>query len=201
MGELRYRLYRNPIVMFGLGPAFIFLLQHRLPFGHMTGWRYWLSAMGTNAGILVLAGGAIYFTGLTPFLLVHIPIILLASTIGVWMFYIQHQFEDTVWASEPTWQFHDAALFGSSYYDLPPVLRWFSANIGIHHVHHLYSKIPFYKLPRVLKDYPELKNVHRLTMLQSLKCLKFRLWDDERQRLVSFREARAHRQRMAATAA
>jgi omega-6 fatty acid desaturase (delta-12 desaturase) len=156
-----------------------------------TDWRYWLSTMGTNAGIAALAGVMIWLVGVGPFLIVHLPIVLLASSIGVWLFYIQHQFPETVWADDPSWEFHEAALHGSSYYDLPFPLRWFTANIGVHHVHHLYSRIPFYRLPQVLRDHPELANASRLTLLESLACARFRLWDESRQKLVTFEDARA----------
>ena len=189
--RLAYRCYRHPIVLFGIGPGFQFIVQHRLPFGHMrSGAIYWISAMGTNAAILTVAGMLIYFIGFTAFLAVHLPIILLASSMGVWLFYVQHQFEETIWAEERSWKQHDAALYGSSHYVLPSVLRWFTANIGIHHVHHLYSRIPYYRLPQVLRDHPELANVRRLTLLQSFGCARFRLWDEVRQKLVSFKEAR-----------
>jgi omega-6 fatty acid desaturase (delta-12 desaturase) len=108
--------------------------------------------------------------------------------VGVWLFYVQHQFETTFWAHEGGWSFEEAALHGSSYYDLPALLRWFTANIGVHHVHHLSSRIPYYRLPRVLKDHPELRGVSRLTLLQSFRCVRLVLWDESRQRLVSFRE-------------
>ena len=121
-------------------------------------------------------------------LLVQLPITLLAGSIGVWLFYVQHQFEDTFWARDEGWNFHVAALQGSSHYDLPNVLRWFTANIGVHHVHHLCSRIPYYRLPRVLRDHPELASVGRLTLLESLRCVRMVLWDEGRRRLISFRE-------------
>jgi omega-6 fatty acid desaturase (delta-12 desaturase) len=191
LGRLQYRLYRHPLVMFGLGPAYLFLLQHRLPVGLMRGgWQPWLSTMATNAGIALIAGTAIWFIGLKAFLLVHVPIILLAASLGVWLFYIQHQFAQTSWNGDESWDLHEAALHGSSHYDLPPVLRWFTANIGIHHVHHLCSRIPYYRLTRVLRDHPELGAVGRLTLRESFACVRLTLWDEERKRLVSFRQAR-----------
>src|SRR5581483_11194934 len=132
-GRLRYRLYRHPLVMFGVGPAYLFFLQHRLPVGLMrAGWQPWLSTMFTNAAVAVAASVVIYFIGLWPFLLVHLPITLLAASIGVWLFYVQHQFEKTSWSKDTDWSMSEAALHGSSHYDLPPVLRWLTANIGIH---------------------------------------------------------------------
>jgi acyl-lipid omega-6 desaturase (Delta-12 desaturase) len=177
-GRLRYRAYRNPLVMFGIGPAYLFILRHRLPFGLLfSGWQPWLSTMATNVGIAAVAAGLIWFIGVWPFLLVQLPIILLAGSVGVWLFYVQHQFEMTFWAHEGGWSFEEAALHGSSHYDLPGILRWFTANIGVHHVHHLCSRIPYYRLPRVLGDHPELRGVSRLTLLQSFQCVRLVLWD------------------------
>ena len=188
--RLRYRLYRHPLVLFGFGPAYLFILQHRLPVGMMgKGWQPWLSTMTTNAGIAFLIVGATWLVGVKPFLLVHLPITLLAASIGVWLFYIQHQFEDTFWAEDSSWTLHEAALHGSSHYALPGVLRWFTANIGVHHVHHLCSRIPYYRLPQVLRDHPELRAVGRLTLFQSLSCVWLTLWDRTRRRLISFKEA------------
>lgn len=191
MGRLRYRLYREPLVMFGIGPSYVFMLRHRLPFGFMhAGWRPWVSAMGTNAGIVAVSAGVVALVGLGPFLMVQLPVTALAGSIGVWLFYVQHQFEETVWAPAEGWNQHEAALYGSSHYDLPQPLKWMSANIGIHHVHHLYSRIPFYRLPQVLRDFPELAGIHRLTLRESLACVRYKLWDEARQRMVTFREAR-----------
>jgi acyl-lipid omega-6 desaturase (Delta-12 desaturase) len=188
-GRMRYRAYRHPLVMFGIGPAYLFILQYRLPVGLLfNGWRPWLSTMATNAAIAAIVGGLIWFIGVWPFVLVHLPIALLAGSVGVWLFYVQHQFESTFWAHDGEWSFEEAALHGSSYYDLPAILRWFTANIGVHHVHHLCSRIPYYRLPRVLRDHPELRGVSRLTLLQSFRCVRLVLWDESRQRLVSFRE-------------
>jgi len=191
LGRLSYRLYRHPLVLFGVGPAYLFLVEQRLPFGMMKdGWRPWVSALGTNAAILFAVGLMMWLVGPFAFLLVHLPIVLLAASIGVWLFCVQHQFEGARWARNGNWDFHEAALHGSSYYDLPAVLRWFTANIGMHHVHHLCSRIPYYRLPRVMRDRPELRDVSRLTLLQSLRGVRLALWDETRQRLVSFRAAR-----------
>jgi omega-6 fatty acid desaturase (delta-12 desaturase) len=188
-GRLRYRTYRHPLVMFCIGPAYLFILRHRLPVGLIgSGLQPWLSTMATNVAIASVAAGLIWFIGVWPFLLVQLPIIFLAGSVGVWLFYVQHQFEMTFWAHEGGWSFEEAALHGSSYYDLPEVLRWFTANIGVHHVHHLCSRIPYYRLPRVLHDYPELRGVSRLTLLQSFQSVRLVLWDESQQRLVSFRE-------------
>jgi len=115
------------------------------------------------------------------------------------LFYVQHQFEDAVWDDESDWHLHEAALHGSSHYDLPPVLRWMSANIGIHHVHHLYSRIPFYHLPKILKDHPDLANTRRITLWQSFSTVRLKLWDVQKRRMVSFRDARLSRAGSAST--
>jgi omega-6 fatty acid desaturase (delta-12 desaturase) len=191
-GRLKYRLYRHPLVMFGIGPAYLFLLQHRLPVGLMRGgWQPWISTQVTNAAIALIAAGLIWLIGIKAFFLVHLPITVLAGMFGVWLFYVQHQFEDTFWNESRSWNLHEAALHGSSHYDLPLPLRWFTANIGIHHVHHLHSRIPYYRLPRVLRDHPELREIGRLTLFQSFRCVRLVLWDEVEQRLVSFREAGA----------
>ena len=189
-GRLRYRLYRNPLVMFGIGPAYQFILRHRLPLGQLRGGRMpWTSAMGTNLAIALLAGGCIWLVGIVPFLLVQLPITVIAASIGVWLFYVQHQYEDTSWSDASSWDLHEAAFHGSSHYDLPAVLRWFTANIGVHHVHHLCSRIPYYRLQQVLRDHPELASQGRLTLLESLRCVRLVLWDESKRRLVSFRDA------------
>ena len=195
-GRMRYRLYRHPAVMFGLGPAWLFFLRYRLPLGHMReGWQPWISAMGTNCAIAILFAGLIFLVGLPAVLLIHLPIVLLAASAGVWLFYVQHQFEHTYWSRSKGWAFHEAALLGSSHYALPGVLRWFTANIGMHHIHHLCSNIPFYRLGAALKAQPELADINRLTIRQSLQSVRLVLWDEAGGRLVSFREARATEQR------
>lgn len=186
-GRLRYRIYRHPLVMFGIGPAYVFLIQHRFPRSFTRGGATsWASSMGTNLGILLLAAAGMAAVGPSVFLAVQLPLALVAATIGVWLFYVQHQFEETYWASNVDWNVADAALQGSSHLDLPQPLRWFSANIGLHHVHHLSSGIPFYRLPDVLRDHPELRDVNRLTLRHSLKCLRLVLWDEAERRLISF---------------
>jgi acyl-lipid omega-6 desaturase (Delta-12 desaturase) len=188
--RILYRLYRHPIVMFGIGPTYLFILRHRLPIGMMRGgWTPWLSTMGTNAVVAILMLALIRLVGFGPLLLVHLPVIILAASVGVWLFYVQHQFEHTFWSRGEAWNFHEAALRGSSHYQLPGVLRWLTANIGVHHVHHLSSRIPCYRLPEVLRDHPQIATVGRITMLQSLRCVRMALWDETARRLISFREA------------
>ncbi len=188
--RLMYRIYRHPITLFGFGPGFLFLLHNRLPVGLMNGVKYWVSAMGTNIAIASALTLIWYLGGLMPVLLIFLPSTLIAATAGMWLFFVQHQFENTQWESEDEWQLHDAALHGSSHYVMPPVLQWFSANIGIHHVHHLYSRIPFYRLTEVLRDHKELDEANRMTIRESLACARLHLWDQSSQRLLSFAEAR-----------
>jgi len=190
-GRLGYRLYRHPIVMFGLGPLYLFVLQQRLPVGAMRGGTVpWVSTMGTNVAIGAIVVALVWLLGLVPFLLVQAPIVLMASTAGVWLFYVQHQFEHTHWSVKSEWEFENAALRGSSFYNLPRPLHWLTANIGIHHVHHLSSRVPYYRLPQVLKDFPELAAIGRISILDSLRGVRLVLWDEAQQRLISFREAR-----------
>ncbi len=189
--RMLYRAYRHPIVLFGVGPTLLFVIQHRLPFSMLRGsdWRSWASVLGTNAGLVAIGGLMIWLVGWKAFLAVQLPIVAIASSIGVWLFYIQHQFEDTIWDEKPEWNVHEAALHGSSHYALPGFLPWLTAHIGVHHVHHLYSRIPYYRLPQVLRDFPELANVHRITLWESFKCVKLRLWDENERRLVTLKDA------------
>jgi len=189
-GRLRYRLYRHPAVMFGLGPAWLFICQYRFPLGLMRAVRPWASTIATNVAVAIPVVGLMWLMGPWPFLMVQLPITLMAATAGVWLFYIQHQFEDTYWDDEEGWTFQNGALHGSSHYDLPSPLRWITGNIGIHHVHHLSAKVPFYRLPEVLRDHPELGETGRITFTESLRCMGLALWDERTRRLVSFRQAR-----------
>jgi acyl-lipid omega-6 desaturase (Delta-12 desaturase) len=190
-GRLLYRIYRHPLILFGIGPAFLFVLQFRLPLGLIgKGAGPWISTMATNVGIAALLAAAVWLVGWMNLLLIYVPILLLAATAGVWLFYVQHQFEHTRWDKGADWRFHDAALHGSSYYALPRLLRWVTANIGVHHVHHLSSRIPFYRLEKVLRDRPELRQIGRITLRQSLGTVRLALWDEESRRLVSFRQAK-----------
>ncbi len=188
-GRAKYRMYRHPLVMFGIGPSYIFLLNNRLPLGMMRrGWQPWTSTMGTNLAIAVFATAMIWLVGWKVFLAIQLPVVIIAGTIGVWLFFVQHQFEETTWEKLPEWKRQEAALHGSSHYDLPQPLRWFSGNIGVHHVHHLCSRIPFYRLSRVLRNHPELRYINRLTLSESLRSIPLSLWDPEQLRMVSFRE-------------
>lgn len=189
LGRFAYRLYRNPVILFGVGPAYVFILQHRLPWGGMMrdGWRPWLSSIATNLAIASAAVGMMFLIGPWEFIGIQLPVLVLAASIGVWLFYVQHQFEDTMWARNEDWQPHEAALYGSSYYELPKPLEWLTANIGMHHIHHLSSRIPYYRLPQVMRAHPPLRQVGRVTLLQSIRNVRLTLWDETAQRLIPFR--------------
>lgn len=191
LGRVLYRLLRNPVVLFGIIPFYSFFIRNRIPVGLLrSGWRYWASALGTDAAILAMLGTLYLLGGFQVLLFVYLPMMLLAASTGMWLFYVQHQFEETSWDSDTEWSVQEAAFHGSSHYVLPPALRWITANIGAHHVHHLASRIPFYRLPEVLRDHTELAGAGRLTLQESLGCARLALWDETGRRLVSFAEAR-----------
>ncbi len=191
-GRLKYRAYRHPFTLFVLGPSYLFFVQNRIPVGLMkSGAKYWISSMGTNAAIVCVLAAIYYFLGFGALFLVFLPSTIVAASFGTWLFYVQHQFETTHWDQNENWDMHEAALHGSSHYDLPLVLRWISGNIGVHHVHHLYSRIPFYRLPEVLRDHAELVEQSRMTFIESFRCAKLDLWDEGSRRLISFKAARA----------
>jgi omega-6 fatty acid desaturase (delta-12 desaturase) len=185
--QLAYRLYRHPLIMFGLGPGYMFLLAHRTP-SKVARKRERISVRITNLvllGIVIIASLTI---GLRTYILVQLPIILMATTAGVWLFYVQHQFEGVYWKREDVWNRIQSAMKGCSYYQLPKVLQWFTGNIGFHHIHHLRAKIPNYNLQRCYDEIPELHTVKLLTILTSLKSLRLNLWDEEQQKMVSFKD-------------
>ena len=185
--QFLYRVYRHPVVLLGFGPIYLFVLRNRLPVGLMTaGSRYWVSAIGTNLSIAVIAAAICMMVSIGTFLIVQLTVTLIAATVGVWLFYVQHQFEHTHWESDGRWSFHDAALQGSSHLHLPPVLRWFTANIGAHHIHHLVSRVPFYRIPEVLRDHPQLAETNRLTIADTWRTFGLALWDADERRMVSF---------------
>jgi omega-6 fatty acid desaturase (delta-12 desaturase) len=147
--------------------------------------------LSTNLALVVFYGLLITVIGWQAFLIVFLPITVLAAWIGGWLFFIQHQFTDTYWAEQKDWNFYSAALIGSSYYVLPPVLQWITGNIGLHHIHHLCGTIPFYRLKDCLDASPELQGMSRLTMRESLKSMRLTLWDDEIGKLVGFNALKA----------
>jgi omega-6 fatty acid desaturase (delta-12 desaturase) len=188
--KICYRTYRHPLVLFLFGPSYLFIIRQRFPFGRMHELKAWISAMGTNLFIAAMVITLLYTIGTGAFFLVHMPIVIIAGTVGVWLFYVQHQFEGTHWDREEEWNPQHAALYGSSHYDLPLPLRWATANIGAHHIHHLHSRIPYYRLPTIMRDYPQLKNMGRITLWQSMRCVNLHLWDEANRKLISFRERR-----------
>lgn len=191
LGRLGYRIVRNPLFLFGIVPFYTFFLTNRLPFGVMRGgWRYWISSQVTNLAIAAIIATLVWLGGVKVVLLIFFPTVFLAAVAGMWLFYIQHQFEDTVWDRDGDWTVQDAALHGSSHYDLPLVLRWLTGNIGVHHVHHLASRIPFYRLPEVVRDHDILAQSQRITLWESFKCARLHLWDEDSRKLLSFASAR-----------
>jgi omega-6 fatty acid desaturase (delta-12 desaturase) len=180
-----YQLSRNPLLMFTVGSTFVFLIAHRFPY-KTKGKRERNSVYWTNLAILGIIALAWATIGWQAYLLVQLPIIILGSTVGVWMFYVQHQFEETYWERHENWSFESAALEGSSFYKLPKVFQWITGNIGFHHVHHLSPRIPNYHLEKAHNDNPIFQEVEPLTFLESLRCLSLRLWDEEKRIMVGF---------------
>ncbi len=184
-----YRAYRHPLVLFGIGPAWVFLLKHRFPFDVPFKWKAaWRSVWYTNLAIVTVWGGLGLLLGFKAFLMVQLPVTMLASTLGVWMFYVQHQFEHTYWNWHHDWDFYDSALYGSSYLVLPRPLQWITAHIGVHHVHHMSSRIPNYKLQAVHDENPEFQVVTKVGFRDTWKLINLSLWDEESQKLVRFRD-------------
>jgi len=180
-----YRLYRHPLVLFGLIPIALFIVGQRLV-SPKSGRRERFSVHLTNLAVLAIGLTLIWAIGLQNYLLIQLPVLVTSATLGVWLFYVQHQFEDTYWAHTEEWDYSLAALKGSSYYKLPKVLQWFTGNIGLHHIHHLSSRIPNYALQKCHDDNPQFQQVNTITLVSSLKSLSLRLWDEERQKLISF---------------
>jgi len=189
--RLGYRIYRHPLVIFGLGPTYIFLLRHRIPAGSIIKSREaWLSVLGTNLAMIAVGAAFAATLGLGTLLIGYLPVALIGASAGVWLFYVQHQYEETYWAHEGEWDFATAAWQGSSFYDLPAVLRWLTANIGFHHIHHLSPRIPNYNLERCHRSDPLFQSVKRVTFLASLRSGTLRLWDESAKKLVGFRRMR-----------
>jgi omega-6 fatty acid desaturase (delta-12 desaturase) len=183
--RLAYRLTRNPFVLFVLGPAFLFLFRERFPTRTAPRRERW-SVYATNAGILLFGFAMSWLIGFKLYLMCQLAMILIAGSAGVWLFYVQHQFEGVYWERRENWDYCLAALEGSSFYKLPKVLQWFSGNIGFHHIHHLSPRIPNYNLERCHRAEPLFQQIKPVTLLSSLKCVHFRLWDEQRRRLVGF---------------
>jgi len=189
-GRLAYRVLRSPLLMFGLGPIVAMIIGPRIATRSQRP-RLRHSVLLTDAALLVIGGGLCWLVGWERLLIVWAPPALLAGSVGIWLFYVQHQFEDAYWKRADDWSYTDAALCGSSYLRLPPVLQFFTGNIGLHHVHHLSARIPNYNLQRAHDENPVLHEVPTLSLLDGLRAVRLKLWDEERGALVSFGQARA----------
>lgn len=189
--RLAYRVFRNPLFLFGIAPTVNFVLLTRLPIGGQNNWRNGekASVWWTNLAIAGMVAAASVLIGLEAVLLIYLPVIVIAGSVGFWLFYVQHQFERTYWEHTPQWDYTLAAMHGSSYYKLPRVLQWFTGNIGFHHIHHLSPRIPNYNLQACHDENPLLQRVVHLTPINSLQTVWLVLWDEEQRRLVTFREA------------
>jgi omega-6 fatty acid desaturase (delta-12 desaturase) len=194
-----YRLARNPVILFGVAPFFMFFIKMRFPAAKADR-RERHSVAWTNLGIVAMAAGMGWVFGLEAYLLLQMLIVLVAGSAGLWLFYVQHQFEGVYWERNEAWDYCTAALKGSSFYKLPKVLQWFSGNIGFHHIHHLSPRIPNYHLEKCHRAEPLFQTVKPVTLFASLKSLTFRLWDERRQRLVGYRVLRAMRKQQGQSA-
>ncbi len=187
-GRLAYRLFRHPLVMFGFGPIFALVVQPRIVPSKARS-RIKHSVIATNVALVVLVGVLCWLLGWRAYLLIEVPTIMLAGAAGIWLFYVQHQFEDAYWESGETWSYADAALRGSSYLKLPKVLQFFSGNIGLHHVHHLSPRIPNYNLQRAHDENPIFHEVPVITLSDGLRAVKLKLYDERQARMVTFAQA------------
>lgn len=189
-----YRIMRNPAILFTIGSFIVFVVTHRF-WASGSGKRERNSVIWTNLALAGLIGWLVTLIGWQAFLLVEVPILLIACSAGVWLFYVQHNFEPTYWERHSNWDFFNAGMDGSSFYKLPRVLQWFTGNIGFHHIHHLSPKIPNYKLEACHNENPEFQ-IEPLTFRESLKSLFFRLWDEKNKMLVGWEVLKQYRSKV-----
>jgi acyl-lipid omega-6 desaturase (Delta-12 desaturase) len=189
-GKTKYMIYRSTIVMFVIVPVYYIFLHNRLPLIKMNGWEHARKALlRHNVVLLSIYAAAIYFLSFKAFLLIHVPILIAFAVIAIWFFYVQHQHETTYKQWKEKWEYIKAAVEGSTFYNLPKVFHWLTGNIGYHHIHHLNPLIPSYQLPRCIKENPILDQVaNKITFWESLKCVYNKLWDEDQQKMISFRE-------------
>lgn len=197
--KLYYRIYRNPLVLLGIGPTVLFVIKHRYPWDIPRDWtQAWRSVWWTNLALVSVTVFMAFTIGLTQFLMIQVPITMFAGTMGVYLFYVQHQFEDTYWHRHEDWNYYDATIHGSSHLVLPKPLQWITANIGLHHVHHLSALIPNYKLEDAHEGVPQLQQATKVRLRDSWRLLRLTLWDEENQRLIRFRDLKTREQALAA---
>ncbi|MFB4212456.1 fatty acid desaturase [Shouchella sp. JSM 1781072] len=187
MDRLKYRLYRNPFILFGLGPLYLFLIENRINKKDAKR-KEKVNTILTNASIALIYAGMMMLVGWEAFLIVQIPIMYLSGAAGIWLFYVQHQFEDSYFENDNEWDFVKAAVDGSSYYKLPKVIQWITGNIGYHHVHHLSPKVPNYNLEKTHENVKPLQTATTITLKKSLESIRFRLYDEKNQTFISFKE-------------
>ncbi|WP_166245271.1 fatty acid desaturase [Paenibacillus turpanensis] len=187
--RMAYRIYRNPLVMFGLGPIYIFLISYRFNVKDARR-KERINTHVTNVLIVALYALLIWAIGWQAFVLVQGPVFFFSGLFGIWLFYVQHQFEDTYFEHEEEWTYVQAAVEGSSYYKLPKLLQWITGNIGFHHVHHLSPKVPNYNLEKAHLAAPPLQKATTITIRTSLKALRFRLWDERQKMFVGFKDVK-----------
>jgi len=186
-GRLKYRIYRHPIFLFGIAPLLQFALQYRFTKKSLSP-KIKKQIHLTNLILIVIVTTLILTLGWKNYLLIQIPILYIATSHGIWLFYVQHQFENVIWRKEKQWDYKTMALEGSSYFKLPILLQWFTGNIGFHHIHHLSPIIPNYNLPKCHNENDLFRNIKPITFFTAFKSLRLRLWDEQRQRLINFKE-------------